>query len=399
MYMEEIKCRTPEEFKSLMLEKTQTTSNKKKRFFIADTHFQDDRLNLYGRDLMFENSKEVDKYIIKKWNENITNDDLVIVVGDVSMTKEGLNNLSKLNGEKWLVKGNYDISVENGGTAKYEISDDILSKYFTKIVDEIELKIGGETVYINHFPTNARPDMFNIVGHIHGTWKVQRNMVNVGVDAWHFTPVPEDLIKFQMNGIRVHYDQNVFAGELIANTKNRKGEIKILRAPTYDITFENDDDIFLFLAGPIQGAPEWHEDFIEKIQKELKNVKINKNIIICCPKRLEKGKNFIYDEQVNWESYYLEKSSKGIIVFWLAKEKEKIEGRSYAQTTRFELGEWWSKGQTIKDFKIVVGVQNGFEGVKYINKKFTDVYPKFKLNTNIDDMINEIVDKIKEKLK
>jgi len=397
--MEEIKFGNLWEFRNIMLEKTKSVS-KRKRFFISDTHFQDDRLNLYGRDLMFNNSKEVDKYIIKKWNETINNEDLVIVIGDVSMTKDGLDNLSKLNGEKWLVKGNYDISVENGGTAKYEISNEILSKYFTKIVDDLEIEIGGETVYVNHFPTNTRDDMFNIVGHIHGTWKVQRNMINVGVDAWHFTPVSEDLIKFQMNGIRVHYDQNVYAGELKSNTLNRKGEIKILRAPIYDSVFDNNEDVIVFLAGPIQGAPEWQEEFIEKIQKEFKDIKLNKNIIITSPRRLEKDESFNYDDQVNWESYYLNKASKqGVIVFWMPKEKEKVDGRSYAQTTRFEIGEWWANGQNIKDFEIVVGAEKEFDGLKYITKKFTDTYPKFKLNTNISDMISDIRNKIKTKLK
>jgi len=399
--MEEKICRNPQEFRNIMLEKTKNIS-KRKRFFISDIHFQDDRLNLYGRDLMFNNSNEVDKYIIKNWNKTINENDLVIVVGDVSMTKEGLENLKKLNGEKWLVKGNYDISVENGGTAKYEISDKILSKYFTKVVDELELEIGNEIVYINHFPTNTKPNFFNITGHIHGTWKVQRNMINVGVDAWHFMPVSEDLIKFQMNGIRIHYDQNVFAGELNSNIQHKKGEVKVLRAPEYDIVenFENNKDIVVFLAGPIQGATEWQEEFIEKIQKEFKNLKENKNIVICSPRRLEKSKDFVYNEQVDWESYYLDNASKnGIIVFWLAKEKEKIEGRSYAQTTRFEIGEWWAKGQNIKDFKIVIGAQKEFDGQKYIINKFSSTYPKFKMNTNIDDMITEIVEKIKDKLK
>jgi calcineurin-like phosphoesterase family protein len=393
--MENKKCNNIQEFKEIMLEKTQS---KRKRFFTSDIHFQDDRLNLYGRDLMFKNSQEVDEYVIDMWNKTIDKKDLVILVGDVSMTKEGLDNLDKLNGEKWLVKGNYDISVEDGGTAKYEISDKILSKYFTKIVDDLELEIGGEIVYINHFPTNARSNSFNITGHIHGTWKVQRNMVNVGVDAWHFVPVSEDLIKFQMNGIRVHYDQNVYAGELKANIENRKGEIRVLRAPEYDIT-ENNDDVIIFLAGPIQGAPEWQEEFIEKIQKELKDIKTNKNIIICSPRRLKKD-NFVYEQQVDWETYYLDKASKqGIIVFWLAKEIEKIEGRSYAQTTRFEIGEWWSKGQEIKDFTIIIGAQKSFDGLKYITKKFTEIYPKFQMISKVDDMINEIVEKIKEKIK
>jgi hypothetical protein len=91
----------------------------------------------------------------------------------------------------------------------------------------------------------------------------------------------------------------------------------------------------------------------------------------------------------------LNKASKnGVIVFWLAKEIEKICGRSYAQTTRFEIGEWFSKGQSIDGFNIIVGAENGFNGLKYIYKKFKDSYPGFKLNTNIDDMIDDIVKKI-----
>jgi len=29
------------------------------------------------------------------------------------------------------------------------------------------------------------------------------------------------MIQFQMNGIRKHYDQNVFAGEMIANSSHK----------------------------------------------------------------------------------------------------------------------------------------------------------------------------------
>ena len=39
-------------------------SKSKKRFYISDMHFGDERLNLYGRDLLFQNSKECDDFII-----------------------------------------------------------------------------------------------------------------------------------------------------------------------------------------------------------------------------------------------------------------------------------------------------------------------------------------------
>ena len=378
----------------------------RKRFFVSDPHFQDERLNLYGRDLRFKNAKEVDEFIVTKWNETVGEKDLVIVCGDVSMTREGLDTLLRCNGEKWIVKGNYDTPKEDGGTAKYEINDKILSKYFTKVVDELEIEVGGETVYINHYPTNAKADMFNIVGHIHGLWKCQRNMVNVGLDAWHFTPVSEDLIKFQMNGIRKFYDKNVFAGELKANTEHIKGEVIILRAPeNYNtVTIKEQEEIVVFLAGCIQGSDSekmWQEELIKKIENKLEGVKTNRNIVLASPRRLGEftKKDFDYNEQVNWESEFLNKAGQqGVVVFWLAKEEEKIEGRTYCQTSRFELGEWFSKGKNIENFKIVIGADKDFHGTRYVEKKFKDEYEEFELYSSLNDVADEIVKQIKKKI-
>ena len=204
---------------------------------------------------MFKNANEVNEYIVKRWNETVGENDIVYHLGDISMDAKGLEILSRLKGEKILIRGNYDTSVSKGGTAKYEISDKILSKYFTKIVDELEVEIGGEKVYLNHYPTNARADVMNICGHIHGIFKVSRNLINCGVDIWHFTPVSEDLIEFQIGGIRKYYDQNCFPGELLANVKNRKGEIRVLRAPEKNIVadFVEYESVVVFFAGCIQG--------------------------------------------------------------------------------------------------------------------------------------------------
>jgi calcineurin-like phosphoesterase family protein len=185
-------------------------------WFTSDTHFGDERLNLYGRDLVFNNANEVDAEILKNLQQ-IGENDLLIHLGDVAFTEKGLENLNKINCSKLLVKGNYD----EKETSKIEISDSILFSYFDEVVSDAIIEINGEEVYLNHYPTNAKSQMFNLVGHIHGTWKVQRNMINVGTDAWHFQPISLAMIKFQMNGIRKHYDQNVFAGEIAANTDHK----------------------------------------------------------------------------------------------------------------------------------------------------------------------------------
>lgn len=360
--------------------------------FTSDTHFDDDRLNLFSRDILFSSAEDVDDCITERWNENVNPGDLVIHVGDVALTKKGLDKVHNLNGTKWLVQGNYDTP---DGTAKFKIDKDILSEYFDKVFDDLIINIDGEDVFINHYPTNAVEDMFNIVGHIHGTWKVQRNMINVGTDAWHLTPVPLKTIKFQMNGIRKHYDQNVFAGEINANLNHRKGELIILRAPeAYEV---RNDDVLVFLAGPIQGSINWQENLITKLEKEFKDVEMDKNLVICNPRR-DVIENFVYEEQVDWESNYLDIANKqGVAVFWLPKQDNKQQydkkDRSYGQTTRFELGELFSK----IDNTFSVGVQPGFHGEKYIKYKFKRDHD-YDIVSSFNKLTNELTTTLKNKL-
>ena len=95
----------------------------------------------------------------------------------------------------------------------------------------------------------------------------------------------------------------------------------------------------IFLAGPIQGAVDWQQEAAAHIQS------INPNLLIANPRRpLNIDHDFtedMYMEQVDWETQHLRHASRwGVILFWLAKESVHFCNRAYAQTTRFELGEW-----------------------------------------------------------
>ena len=405
--MEEIKT-IVEAVKAKIRENILEESKQKgKRFFISDLHFQDERLNLYFRDELFKNAKEVDEHIVEMWNKTVDKGDLVIVGGDVSMTLDGLENLKKCNGEKWLVRGNYDINVndESGiGTAKYDVDEKVLSKYFTKIVDELDVEIGGEKFYVNHFPVNAKADVFNICGHIHKLFQCQRHILNISADQNNFIPLSESKILFLKNAVEKFYDSNVFSGELKVNVENRKGEVIVLRAPEEYKFVDSDENksVFVFLAGCIQGTDSkkmWQEEIIKKIQDQLKNIKTNKNVVLCSPRRLEKPKNFIYEEQVDWEEKYLLKSStNGIVVFWLGKEVEKIEGRSFCQTSRFELGWIFERQKNAKDFNIIIGTHEKFEGARYIKYKFEQTRPEFEMKSSVGDIVEETVRLIKTML-
>lgn len=123
----------------------------------------------------------------------------------------------------------------------------------------------------------------------------------------------------------------------------------------------------VFLAGPIQGAPNWHEDAI----KCLTELAGDMDLYIANPKIKYLDDRFVYADQVDWETAMLNhtaSSGSGLIMFWLAKEQDVIEGRAYAQTTRFELAEWLAYSQIVMPV-VKVGIEEGFVGERYIRHR------------------------------
>ena len=180
-------------------------------YFVSDTHWDDERFDIMQRPF-FKNIDEQIDHIKTKWNQTIPQNSIVYYLGDMFVHDFDGDLLNSLNGHKILVKGNYDT-----------LTDEEYSPYFTKIEDSVLLKVITRDeeliLYLNHYPEKGKKEYFNIVGHIHSTWKIQRNMINVGVDAWHFYPVSLKEILFNINAIKKYYDINVFAGELEVNKK------------------------------------------------------------------------------------------------------------------------------------------------------------------------------------
>lgn len=96
-------------------------------FVISDHHFY--HHNIIGHtNRPFTCVDEMNSFMITKWNETVTPDDIVIHNGDVHLAKVGGRKkgptkeqaemldfdriqqiISSLNGEKWLIKGNHDL--------------------------------------------------------------------------------------------------------------------------------------------------------------------------------------------------------------------------------------------------------------------------------------------------
>jgi calcineurin-like phosphoesterase family protein len=161
---------------------------------------------------------EMIETLIVNHNSLVAPDDLVIVNGDVcyQKTPEFLPYVEKFNGKKILIRGNHD----------RVFSDEQLHPYFEDIYEEgqgmaVSVESMGLDLYITHYPTQARTDAFNLVGHIHGAWKYQLNSLNVGVDVHHFKPLDILDVPFFVEAINKFYDDDVWSAYHQSNEQFR----------------------------------------------------------------------------------------------------------------------------------------------------------------------------------
>jgi hypothetical protein len=119
----------------------------------------------------------------------------------------------------------------------------------------------------------------------------------------------------------------------------------------------------VFLAGPIQGAPDWQDRAIHFFHD------LAPDFHLACPRGLSMPAKFDYAAQVDWETHHLRLAAQqGAILFWLAREVYHRCDRAYAQTTRFELAEWKVRHER-DGVRLVVGIDEGFSGARYIRHR------------------------------
>lgn len=156
------------------------------KYFISDTHF------CHKSVLQFENRpynsvEEMNKGLIKQWNNQVGNDDFVYHLGDFSLgsLEETINILEQLNGKIVLIKGNHDKSKHYKKINKLGL----LHEYHPV---GIEMKYNKKQMWLTHYPMEIglRPRKFSISGHIHSHESTWDNQINVGVDSPHFKHKP-----------------------------------------------------------------------------------------------------------------------------------------------------------------------------------------------------------------
>lgn len=140
------------------------------------------------------------------------------------------------------------------------------------------------------------------------------------------------------------------------------------------------EKIYVFLGGPIQGAPGWHEQVPD----------LGSDVELVCPKRsslIANLSNSGYREQLDWETLGLRISD--IILFWIPKEVKSIPGRDYAQTTKIELIENLVRGK-----KIVLGIEQGVNTRRYLVEKYKEYRGGYKVCDTFEDTIKLLKEEV-----
>jgi len=151
-------------------------------FFIGDTHFGHENLirNLRGME-----PYQHDEMLVHQWNSVVRKkDDIVYHMGDVMMHKspEELKILDKLNGIKYLVRGNHDVM----NTACY-------LKYFREVYGIVK----KYDFWLSHCPIHPSElrGRVNVHGHTHRTVIPDSHYLNVSCEMINYTPISLEKVR------------------------------------------------------------------------------------------------------------------------------------------------------------------------------------------------------------
>lgn len=163
-----------------------------KVFLYSDPHFGHSNIIEY-ESRPFDNVEQMNETLITNWNETVSSEDMVYVLGDISFYNFSKTEeiIKGLNGRKRLLLGNHD---------RHRSLTWWKNTGFEEVY-EYPICYGGfywfshEPMYINsHMP------YVNVHGHIHGQKYESKQYVNVSVEHTNYAPVLFGLIsdKFKL---------------------------------------------------------------------------------------------------------------------------------------------------------------------------------------------------------
>lgn len=167
-----------------------------KIFYTSDLHFGHKNILKY-ENRPWNSIEEMNEGLITRWNEKVTDNDDVYILGDFAFQSKSLPidtiNLitHKLKGKKHLIIGNHDEWIN-----KIDVKPRLWASmdYYAKIMDK------NRIVILSHYPIETWDQehygSIHLYGHLHSTPTklYQSNRYNVGCDNWNYYPVTLDEI-------------------------------------------------------------------------------------------------------------------------------------------------------------------------------------------------------------
>ena len=145
--------------------------------FIGCLHFGDEYIATNNR--KFASSKEHDEHLIKQWNETVADDDVVYILGDISMEDaKHYHKLGSLKGLKFVVMGNHDLPDDSKKLMGYV--DGLCGMRYL----ELPHLLGKISVWVSHAPLHPQELSFvdyNIHAHIH---EMKIPFTDVSAEYW-----------------------------------------------------------------------------------------------------------------------------------------------------------------------------------------------------------------------
>ena len=134
----------------------------------------------------FKDVDEMNSTIKQNWNNIITNEDIVYLLGDY-LFKRNIPEDWHLNGHIILIRGNHDRGVSEAQfKEKYCISE----VYKTPIT----ISYKDYELFLMHAPRQLHKNKINLCAHVHDAWLYKDGFYNVGCDVHDFKPVLLDSI-------------------------------------------------------------------------------------------------------------------------------------------------------------------------------------------------------------
>lgn len=136
-----------------------------KKFYIADWHYGHANIMAFDN-RPFKTLKEMNDTLVERWNSVVAAGDTVYVLGDMFWCKssEAVPILDKLNGQKFLIKGNHD-----------RCNDGKFLKKFAKVTEYLEVEDNGRKVVLCHYPIPCFKNHFygwyHLYGHVHNSFE------------------------------------------------------------------------------------------------------------------------------------------------------------------------------------------------------------------------------------